>query len=88
MAQGAMTGRGFGPCNNVNGQTYGDGRGFGLGRGNNVNSQTYGYGRGFGLGRGYNCRRYAMPVNNSRDFLVGQKKVLEARLEEIDKLLS
>ncbi len=61
--------------------------GRGLGLCNSFNNPTYGYGRGFGLGRG-NCRRNPIHNESSKDSLAQQKKVLEARLEEINKELS
>ena len=59
--------------------------GIGLGLCTNSNNQTYGYGRGFGLSRGNNCRRNTMQTN--RNSLTEQKKILEARLAEINKQL-
>jgi hypothetical protein len=47
------------------------------------------YGRGLGLGRGLNCRRVINPVYaDSKEVLVAQKAVLEARLEAINKQLN
>ena len=59
--------------------------GRGLGLCTNSNNQTYGYGRGFGLGRGNNCRRNTIQTN--RNALTEQKKILEARLAEINQQL-
>jgi hypothetical protein len=59
--------------------------GRGLGLCTNSNNQTYGYGRGFGLSRGNNCRRNTIQTN--RNALTEQKKILEARLAEINKQL-
>lgn len=80
MGAGAMTGRGMGLCaGGVPG--YGTGRGLGLG---------LGWRRGFGCGRGFG--RYFAPVTlpddvPQKDILSQQKRVLESRLEMINKQL-
>lgn len=87
-AQGALTGRGLGLCNSnnasndANNVAYGYAKG--LGRCSNI---TYGYGRGLGLGRGNYCRRGFVQADSSKEFLAAQKKVLETKLEEINKQL-
>lgn len=78
MGQGALTGRGLGPCN-VTGRAY-CGRGIGYGR------NTAYCGRGFGRGLGYG---YAVPVNTimTKESLEEEKAILQERLNTINKEL-
>lgn len=48
------------------------------------------YGRGLGLGRGFNCRRVNNnPIYaNSKDALIEQKEILEAKIDAINKQLN
>ncbi|MGI6173590.1 MAG: DUF5320 domain-containing protein [Christensenellales bacterium] len=80
MGAGPMTGRGRGPCADGSvgyGAGYGAGYGFGMGR-------RRGCGRGFG-------RQFApdFPQNDvsQKDLLTEQKRILEERLENINKRL-
>lgn len=75
MGRGAMTGRGFGICTDVNASEYGTG---------------FGFGRGLGLGRGFDCRRglgWGFASKTKKEFLADQKKFLEERLNMVSKQL-
>ena len=78
MSRGSMTGRGFGVCTGVNASCFGRGMGMGLGLG------FRGCRRGFGFS--------GITTNNviaasDKDYLAEQKKLLEKRLELINKQL-
>lgn len=64
------------------------GQGALTGRGAGVcGTNTLRGGLGLGQGRGYNCRRVNFADTASKEELVKQKEILEARLDEINKQL-
>lgn len=74
FGQGAMTGRGLGPCD------YGMRRGF-LGRGYGRGlGRRFGFGRGFGFGYAQRTA-FTEPLTLTK---AEQKKILEAELKEIE----
>ncbi len=76
MGAGSMTGRGRGPC--AGGSAgYGTGGGLGMGRRN-------GCGRGFGRQFAQDCPQSDA---SQKDLLTEQKRILEERLENINKRL-
>ena len=81
MGLGAMSGRGFGPCNTTNVGGYLNGFGRGNGRG-------FGRGSGFGFGRGFGgvFSNENSAVSN-KELLNDQKEYLQQRLEQIKKQL-
>jgi hypothetical protein len=80
MGAGSMTGRGLGACTGVNAVGYGYGRGMGYGRGLFCRR---GYGRGFGRGASI----YETSPKTQKELLDEQKRILQDRLEYIDKQL-
>jgi hypothetical protein len=80
MGAGSMTGRGLGACTGVNAVGYGYGRGMGYGRGLFCRR---GYGRGFGRG----VSIYETSPKTQKELLDEQKRILQDRLEYIDKQL-
>lgn len=78
MGRGAMTGRGFGICNDANVTEYGIGFGFGRGLGCR---------RGFGRGFARNFQLNQTPSKTQKEFLTDQKKFLEERLNMVSKQL-
>ncbi|WP_352419483.1 DUF5320 domain-containing protein [Proteiniborus sp.] len=80
MGAGSKTGRGFGVCTGVNAVNYGAGLGMGLGLG-------FACRRGFSGG---SKRGFAINQNSEKtqkDLLQDQKKLLQSRIEVIDKQL-
>ncbi|MGI6548430.1 MAG: DUF5320 domain-containing protein [Syntrophomonadales bacterium] len=84
MGRGSMTGRGLGYCSGADSAGYGIGRGMRPGRGS-----RRGIGRvpGRGMGRGFGrlgCPATAVP---QKDLLQEEKRLLEHRLDLINKEL-
>jgi hypothetical protein len=79
MGAGSMTGRGLGLCTGANAVRYGTGFGMGLGF-----ARGCGFGRGFGRGFAFG----GVSPETHKELLQEQKKVLENRLEVIDKQLA
>ncbi len=85
LGRGALTGRGLGPCSGADIARYGTGFGIGLGLGY---ACRRGFGRGFGFGRGLGFGYGDESIYGSqKDLLREQKKILENRLDDIDKEL-
>jgi len=80
MGVGSMTRRGIGSCAGANSVKYGAGIGLGLGLGL---ACRRGFGRGFGRGVAVN----QTSSKAKEKLLQEQKKVLQSRLEVIDKQL-
>ncbi|HZK26576.1 MAG TPA: DUF5320 domain-containing protein [Thermoclostridium sp.] len=80
MSDGAMTGRGLGPCTGTNTAQYGVGPGKRLGLG-----LACGRGLGRGFGRGFAINQTSSKTQ--KDLLQNQKTMLQDRLKVIDKQL-
>lgn len=83
MSQGAMSGRGLGPCVGVDSGAYSVGLGRGIGRKS-----------GMGFGAGNECRRgFGNALTggsidlNDKEILKEQKELLQKRLDTINKQL-
>ncbi len=91
MGNGAMEGRGLGPCADTNSATYeaGYARGVGYSRG-----QGFGRGAGMrcrpGMGRGYSLGydNNQMPDTTENDLLKEEIQMLRNRLQDIEEQLT